>query len=215
VACSKCARSTGKECVDIAKEKGYSGFVITDHFWGGNTSIDKGAGWAEFVKAYKDEYEVTKEYGSTQGIQVFFGIEDGIGRGKEILIYGIDPGDLMNHPEYLELPLKEKIHLLHSLGGVVFLAHPFRDRQYIAEPDLQPDPALFDGIEGYNRGNDESESQKAFVFAKENGLLIISGGDIHRIDSFGFSGIEFSEKPTDSADFVAKIKANDFSLIME
>ncbi len=211
--CSKCAHSTGKDMVDKAKELGYAGFVITNHFWGGNSAVDRNLGWEKFVEIYKNDYEIAKEYGEQIGIQVFFGVEDGIGGGKEILIYGVDPDDLIAHPEYLELPLKGKIDLLHSLGGIVFQAHPFRDRCYIDEPDVQPDPTLFEGVEAFNQYNAEGENSKAFRYAEENGLIAISGGDVHEIDGFGNCGIEFSEKPKDYADLLAKIMQGDFSLL--
>ena len=214
-ACSLCASSTGREYVDTAKALGYSGFVITNHFWGGNTRIDRSVGWEQFVKVYKDDYEDTRAYGESQGIDVFFGIEDGIGKGKEILIFGIDPDELMRHSEYLEMSLEEKTKLLHSLGGVVFMAHPFRNRPGIAEPDVQPNPALFDGLEGHNQYTDKAENDKAFAFAKENGLVAISGGDVHKTVGFGNAGVEFDEKPKDYADFLSKILKNEFTLIIK
>lgn len=211
--CSKCGGSTGHEFVDTAKKMGYAGIVITNHFWGGNTCIDKNIGWENFVKAYKEDYLDTLEYGLTQGVDVFFGLEDGIGGGKEILIYGVDPDDLIAHPEYLELPLKGKIDLLHSLGGIVFQAHPFRDRCYIDEPDVQPDPTLFEGVEAFNQYNAEGENPKAFAYAEKYGLIAISGSDVHEVDGFGNCGIEFTEKPKDYADLLAKIMQRDFTLL--
>ena len=214
-ACSKCARSKGVELVDKAKGLGYSGFVLTDHFWGGNSAIDRSIGWEKFVEAYKKDHEITRNYGEKQGVQVFFGVEEGIGDGKEILIYGISPDDLIHHPEWLEISLKEKCNLIHSLGGIVFQAHPFRSRAYIPEPDMQPDPNFFDGVEAYNKCNSIEENEKAFAFAKEHGLLTLSGGDVHSAGGLGGAGIAFEEKPRDYAEFIEKIKNNDFSLIMK
>ena len=211
--CSKCAHSTGKELVDKAKELGYAGFVITNHFWGGNSAIDRNLGWERFVEAYKTDYEIAKEYGEQIGIQVFFGVEEGVGGGKEILIYGISPDDLIRHPEWLEISLEEKCNLIHSLGGIVFLAHPFRNRAYILEPDVQPNPDFFDGVEGYNKCNPKEENEKAFDFAEKHRLLTISGGDVHSTSGFGGAGIEFAENPKDYADLLAKIMQRDFTLL--
>ena len=36
---SACAKCSGKELAEAAKEAGYTGIIITDHNWGGNTAI--------------------------------------------------------------------------------------------------------------------------------------------------------------------------------
>lgn len=214
-ACSACAISTGCELVDVAKENGYSGFVITNHFYRGNTCIDRNLPWADFVRAYKEDYEITRDYAEKIGFQVFFGFEEGFAPGKEMLVFGTDPDDIMKHPEFPTLQLKDKVDLIHSLGGITVCAHPFRNRAYIPDPDTEPDPECFDGIEGYNKGNPPSENEKAFAFAKKHGHIILSGGDIHSIKAFGGSGIEFKDKILGYKDFIQKIKNNEFSLILE
>jgi len=190
-ACSACAVSSGIEMVDAAKENDFSGFVITNHFYHGNTCVDRNLDWADFIKAYKDDYETTREYGAKNGIQVFFGIEEGFAPGKEMLIYGLTPEQLTAHPEFIMLGAKEKSELIHSLGGITVCAHPYRNRSYIPDPDSDPDITLFDAIEGYNRGNPDNENEKAVVFAGQNKMIITSGGDIHSAASFGPSGIAF------------------------
>lgn len=213
--CSACAVSTGCEMVDAAKEKGYSGFVITNHFYRGNTSIDRNLPWVDFVRAYKEDYEITKNYGAKMGIQVFFGFEEGFAPGKEMLVFGTNPDDIMKHPEFPTLELPEKVNLIHSLGGITVCAHPFRNRSYIPDPDTEPNPDLFDGIETYNKANPEPENEKAFLFAKKNGHIMLSGGDVHSAKAFGGAGIEFKDKILDYNDFLRKIKNNEFSLILE
>ena len=39
--CSACALSSGYEMVEAALRDGYSGFFITNHFYHGNSSIDR------------------------------------------------------------------------------------------------------------------------------------------------------------------------------
>ena len=38
---SACARSLAADIADFYKAKGYDGIVITDHFWTGNTRVDR------------------------------------------------------------------------------------------------------------------------------------------------------------------------------
>jgi len=212
--CSACAVSTGEEMVNAAKECGYSGFVITNHFYHGNTSIDRNLDWTEFIEKYNEDYIKTREYGLKNGIQVFFGIEEGFAPGKEMLIYGLSPEQLKAHPEFIMLGAKEKVELIHSLGGITVCAHPYRARAYIPNPDSDPDPTLFDGIEGYNRANMPEENDKAFAFAKKHGLFTTSGGDVHSSNNFGNAGIAFNTEIKDYSDFLNRLKNGDFSLIM-
>ena len=39
--CSLCAVATMEEMVAACREKGYAGFVVTNHFYHGNTGIDR------------------------------------------------------------------------------------------------------------------------------------------------------------------------------
>ncbi len=211
--CSACAISTGYEMVDAAKEKGYSGFVITNHFYHGNTCVDRNLDWTNFINTYREDYEITKEYGDKNGIQVFFGIEEGFAPGKEMLIYGITPQQLIEHPEFIMLGAKEKSDLIHSLGGITVCAHPYRDRAYIPDPDTDPDPTLFDAIEGYNKGNRENENEKAVNFAIKHNLPFTSGGDVHSKEAFGLAGISFETEIKDYSDFLNRLKNGKYSII--
>lgn len=212
--CSACAISSGYEIVDAAVKKGYSGFFITNHFYHGNTSIDRNLDWESFISAYRADYELTKNYGEKMGIQVFFGLEEGFAAGKEMLIYGVAPEVFVKNPEFIMLGAKEKADFVRDNGGITVCAHPFRSRSYIPNPNKKPDPSIFDGIEAYNQGNLPEENQKAFDFATENGLFTTSGGDIHRKNDFGFAGIEFTKKLKNDRDFIKKLKSGDYKLIM-
>lgn len=213
-ACSACAVSDGIEMVDAAKAAGYSGIVITNHFYHGNTAVDRNLDWEDFVETYNKDYLATRNYGKKQGIQVFFGIEEGFAPGKEMLIYGISPKQLKEHPEFIMLGAKEKAELVHSLGGAVICAHPFRNRSYIPDPDAIPDMTMFDGIEMYNLGNDEQANLKAEFFVKENKIIPTSGGDVHVAKGFGYAGIAFETPIKSYKDFVKRLKKGDFSLII-
>ncbi len=211
--CSECGVSSIEEMVDAAVEHGYSGFVVTNHFYHGNTAVDRNLPWEDFIDAYKKDYEHGREYGKPKGITVFFGIEEGFAPGKEMLIYGITPEDLKEHPEFIMMSAKEKSDLVRALGGICICAHPFRARSYIPNPDIPPNPDLFDGIEGYNHCNVIADNEKAMAFAIENKMIITSGSDTHRCDNFGNAGIAFETPIKDYSDFVKRIKNGAFSII--
>ena len=50
--CSLCGASKPEEMVDAYAKAGYDGFFFTNHFFLGNTAIDRSLPWNEFVLAY-------------------------------------------------------------------------------------------------------------------------------------------------------------------
>ena len=86
---SRCGRSTPEEMVMACKAYGYTGIIITEHNWGGNTCIDGNLPWGEYVEKFCVGYEKAKAKGDETGLDVFFGWEAGY-NGTEFLIYGLD-----------------------------------------------------------------------------------------------------------------------------
>lgn len=214
-ACSDCAVSSAFEMLDAAKQNGYSGIVITNHFYNGNTCVDRSLPWKDFVNEYKKDYENAKSYGEKLGLKVFFGIEEGYEPGKEMLIYGLSPEILENCPEFKNMSAKEKSEFAHENGGITVCAHPFRDRFYIPNPDTPPNPIFFDGIECFNYFNKDEENDKAFAFAEQCGLIKTSGCDIHNAKDFGKAGIAF-EKPINAySDLLKYLKSGEYKLIID
>lgn len=211
--CSACGVSSGEEMVDAAVKNGYSGIVITNHFYHGNTAIDRGLDWKDFVGEYEKDYLRAKNYGERKGITVFFGLEEGFAIGKEMLIYGISPQDLILCPEFPRFSAAKKSRFVRSNGGLCICAHPFRHRDYIPDPDTPPDPDLFDGIEGFNLANTSEDNEMAMIFAVNNKKVITSGGDVHNAAKFGGAGIAFDTPVKSYADFLCRLKNAEFKLI--
>lgn len=211
--CSACAVSDPSEIIEAAVKHNYAGLVITNHFYHGNTAVDRNLPWEEFVDAYEKDYLELKRLGEENGITVFFGLEEGFAPGREMLIYGVEPKVFKDHPEFIMMSAKEKVDFVHKNGGVCVCAHPFRNREYIPDPDTAPDPKLFDGIEGYNFCNEESENEKAMLFGINNGKFITSGSDCHHVKHFGQAGIAFKRPVKSYAGFIKKLKSGDYTLI--
>ncbi len=211
--CSACAISSPKKMIEAAAEKGYSGIIVTNHFYHGNTSVNRNLPWRDFMNAYVDDYLELKAEGEKYGINVFFGIEEGFAVGKEMLIYGVEPEYFLEHPEFIMMSAREKTDFVHECGGVCVCAHPFRDRDYIPDPENEPDPDLFDGIEGFNYCNKPEENEKAFIYALNNKKFITSGSDTHDNKNFGNAGIVFEAPVTDYKTFIEKLKKGEFKLI--
>lgn len=211
--CSACSFSTPKQMIDALKEHGYAGTIITNHFYHGNTAIDRNLSWREFVEHYENDYLEAKEYGDKVGVKVFFGIEEAVGGGKEVIICGIDPEALKNCEDFLNYTVEQMSKFTHENGGIIIAAHPFRHRPYISEPDKEPDPDIFDAIEGFNLCNTEEENAKGLEFAKKCGLPSTSGGDVHVAEHVGRSGIVFDYPIENVEQFKEGVKSDNFKLI--
>lgn len=175
--------------IESLRRKGFSGMVITNHFFRGDTKVDRTLSWAEFIDAYREDYEKGKKIARLYDFDLLFGIEEHIGDGREVLVYGITPDFLYTHPEIKRAELNDFVALVHKEGGLVFQAHPFRDRWYIAKPTPLEELPLLDGIEVYNAGNHDDENARAEEFAKTKNYPLIAGSDAHSSKDAGRAGI--------------------------
>lgn len=208
--CSHCGSASAEELVKSAAENGYAGVVFTNHFFKGNTGIPRDLPWAEFVAQYGKDYETAKKLGAELNVQVLFGVEEGLGLGKEVLIYGLLPQVFAAETHFNQMTLPQMSAFVHRHGGLIFSAHPFRNRSYVHFPDEPPQMQYLDGLEGYNAGNNREDDTKAVQFANQNHLVMISGGDVHSAAMFGKAGLAFDELVTDNKQLVAALKAGAF-----
>lgn len=188
--------------IDTLMEKGFSGMVITNHFFRGDTRIDRGLPWEAFVAEYEKDFERAKAYAKDKDFDVLFGIEEHISDGNEVLVYGIMPAFLAAHPELKTASLCEYAELVHGAGGLVYQSHPFRERWYIAHPLPFDDVEILDGVEGYNAANEPQQNEQALAFASEKGLRVIAGSDAHAYTTSGRAGIRSSVRIRDNETLV-------------
>ncbi len=212
---SGCAVSDATEYIEAAKKNGYAGMVFTNHFYRGNTAISRELPWQDFVACYRDEYLRVREVGEKEGIDVLFGIEEGFGGGKECLIYGLDAETIASERSFSRLPIEELSQFVRENGGFIAQAHPFRQRGYILNSFERPNVAFFDAIEVYNRGNTLEDNVTAEEFARETGIAVISGGDVHSVSGFGRSGVAFEERVRTGEDLVRLLKAGRYKLVAD
>ncbi len=212
--CSACAKGDPVKTVYALKDAGFSGLVLTNHFLHGNTGIDRNLPWNEFVSFYEKDYLLAKEAGDREDFDVIFGIEEHIGEGKEVLLYGITPEFLYAHPELKEASLEKISEETRKFGGLVFQAHPYRSRSYIPEPNKNIPVELIDGFETYNASNPENENIAASQYAKEHGLLVSAGSDAHWEVFENRFGIQCNHRIKNSARLAETLKSGDYSLYL-
>lgn len=211
--CSACASADPAAMVRSLKKAGFAGVVMTDHFLHGNTAVRRNQPWEEIVRAFEHNYEIARAEGEQLDFDVLFGIEEGVGGGKEVLLYGITPAFLYEHPQLREANLPTLSRLVHEAGGLLFQAHPFRVREYIANP-WEPLPAGYlDGVEGYNLHNGEIENARAEQFAVQNGLLISAGSDNHHLEKARY-GLISPHRLRDEAALAALLRSGEYELYL-
>lgn len=211
---SACAKNTGREMAIAHKEAGYTGIIVTDHFFYGNTAVDRDLPWQDWVHEYCSGYRDAKAISKELDLDVFFGWESGY-NGPEFLVYGLDEDWLMNHPEIKDATVKEQHKLVHEAGGIVFQAHPYREEWYIPEVLLFPDDV--DGIEVFNASNKWTDgkdlfNERAAKYALEHDFPVTCGSDIHSNVPM-MSGTAFNRRLTSIQDFIELVMKRECTLI--
>ena len=175
---SACANSKGSEYIRLYKELGYSGIVVTDHFYHGNTAVPRGLPWKEWVKQFCKGYEEAKNEGDKQGFEVFFGWEETFDGCDDYLVYGLDKEWLLEHPEAKNWTRGQQFHTVKDAGGCVVQAHPFRQHSYISKIILST--GCVDAVEVANATNfEQSYDGLAMRYAQNLGLPYTAGSDTH------------------------------------
>ena len=173
---SACARSTGAEHARFYKRIGFTGIIITDHFFGGNTTVPRNMPWKERINRFCSGYEDAYAEGQRIGLDVFFGWEQYF-EDDEYLIYGLDKAWLLDHPEVEHWTRREQFEQVRRYGGCVVQAHPFRERDYIRHVRLGH--LYYDGVEAANAANTQYADAAAYCYAKAHGLPMTAGSDNH------------------------------------
>lgn len=209
---SACAHNTAAEMARAYKEAGYTGIIITDHFFYGNTAVDRKLPWEEWVEQYCKGYENAKAEGDKIGLQVFFGWESAY-HGTEFLVYGLDKEWLKTHPEIKDATIEEQYEMVHRDGGMVIHAHPYREASYI--PEIRLFPKHVDGVEGINASHKFREKKAenglplydvlAQEYAEKHNLPMIGGSDNHTTEMLG-GGTAFTRKLESIQDFISAVK---------
>ena len=215
--CSHCACSTARELVRAYHAAGFAGMVLTDHFLTGNTAVDRSLPWDAKMRLYYQAYLDACEEAAPLDFDVIFGIEHHYGKGKEVLVYGIDLDFLLANPDLTQIPLDTFVDRVHKAGGIVIHAHPYRKREYI-DPAVAPRLDITDGIEVYNAGDGaKDEDRKALAQSRELGGIMTAGSDLHHVVSskLGKAGVIFPHRVRNGAEFIAALREGACAYLVE
>lgn len=212
--CSACGQLTPADLAKALYDYGYQGCVITNHFYHGNSGIDRGLSWHDFVFAYEKDYIECSEAAKKYDLDIIFGIEEVVVPGLEILCYGITPKILYDNPILQSCDIATWTKIMRENGVVLIQAHPFRKAFYIPNPGPLP-PEYCDGVEVYNHGNAQEENDQAQTYANEYTHFIkTSSGDAHWRERVPCGGIVTENRIKDSFELVKILKEGAFELII-
>ena len=209
---SLCSPCSGAQQGDCLKACGYDGCFVTDHFFGGNTAVDRRLPWDIKTHLFCQGYEDAKRRGDEVGFKVFFGLEFGW-HSTEFLTYGIDKQFLLDHPELENITLPKYAELVHANGGFIVHPHPFREAGYI--DTIRLFPRCVDGVEVENASHTNPDfNRRAREYAASYDLPMTGGSDTHYTWGFPGGGIAL-DKPLESPqDYLERLRANDITEIL-
>ncbi|MGE5613317.1 MAG: PHP domain-containing protein [Bacillota bacterium] len=187
---SWCARVPAVEAVRMYHHYGYTGIIVTDHYFRGFFETMPFGNWERKIDCFLSGYRKALNEGGKIGLDVCLGMEIRFDENdNDYLVYGIDEAFLKENRKLYRLTLEEFKGFVAGKGIAVVQAHPFRPGMIPAQP------SLLDAVEAFN-GNPRQESQNhlAFEYAVQNGLKMLSGTDFHRVEDAFRGGVATEEK---------------------
>ena len=204
---STCACIDAQEAVELYKNAGYSGVIVTDHF--SQDCFDnkyEGKNWNEKVDYYLRGYRKAKAL-ATDDFAVLLALEARFENDNDYLVYGVDEDFLYKNEWFTKMTIKQFKKLAEKNQLTVIQAHPFRIDSNITNP------RYIDGIEIYN-GNRRHDSSNniAEMWAKKHGFITTSGSDFHEYEDIARGGVYLDRFVSDVKEFRAELLAGRVTL---
>ncbi len=205
---SRCGKVSAKDGIEMYKNAGYSGVLVTDHLGTEYLNINyKGENWTEKIEYYLQGYREAKKY-ETESFSVMLGAELRFDENmNDYLVLGLTEDFLFENEWFTHLKEKEFKRLCEQNQMTIIQAHPFRPGITIAKPhDI-------DGIEVFN-GNKRHDSANdiAAMWAKKYHLMTTSGSDFHETEDLARGGVYLENFVKNSKSFRANLLAGKYSL---
>lgn len=181
------------ENIDILKQRGYQGMLISDH---------------DSYKAYRYYQKLPQR---PEDFVVLKGIEyDTVDAGHMLIIMPTD----VKLPilELRGLPVTLLIEIVHCYGGIIGPAHPCGEKFLSIHNTLRSKKSAniykkFDFIEGYNACEDADSNMRAMMLAEEYNLPCFGGSDSHKSDGAGFGYTILQEHIRDESELIDYVRS--------
>lgn len=205
---SRCGHLEIKELVELYKDAGYSGIILTDHFSPMTFDLPDFFSKKKAVDHYLRAHREAKKY-NDDNFTVLLGMELRFHLTvNDYLIYGITEEMLYELPNPLSLYIKKASKIFHNNGCLLVQAHPFR--KFITRTN----PDYLDGVEIYNGKASAEENENAEKWADQiNAPIQLSGSDCHRETGVGLGGIATDTPIKNNNDLINILKSGNFKLI--
>lgn len=211
--CDRDARLSGSQLVQLYKEAGYDGIVITDHYierfytrWFPDEVA--GLNHQQQVHRWQKGYRAAKEEGDRIGFTVLPGAEVRFDNfPNDYLIYGLHAEFFSTVPRLNELKNVQELLALLPKEVCVVQAHPFREDMVVTDPR-----GMF-GLEVFNGGTEKFRNEMAKAYAQHYGMPMTSGSDIHGISRLGKGGIMTERRIQTPEDLIAVLRSGEYALI--
>ena len=187
---SPCGKVPADEVVRIYKKAGYTGIVVTDHYYNSFFENQPLTNWASKLNLFLTGYKKAFAEGQRLGLDVLLGMEIRFNENvNDYLVFGFDESFLQEYKELYKLNLQAFRELTADKGIIIIQAHPFRPMMVPAPP------TLIDGVEIYN-GNPRHDSLNhlSAQYAQDHGLKMLSGSDFHQPQDAARGGIIIGER---------------------
>ena len=210
--CDLVARLSGAQLVRAYAEQGYSGMVITDHYfsiffdWFGKEL--EGATHRQIMDRWLRGFDSARNEGEKIGFTVLPGAEVRIdGTINDYLVYGLEVEDLYRLPLLNRMSsIDEVLDILPDYTCVVH-THPFRNSMTVR------DPSRFFGIEVHNGGTEPFRNALAQTWAEHYGKAMTSGSDCHGPEAVAQGGITTDTPIYTPADLTNILRCGKYQLI--
>lgn len=202
----------GAEMVRMYADAGYSGMVVTDHYFSMFEERFfpeiKNVPHEEFVRRWLKGYYNARNEGEKTGFTVLSGAEVRLDSlPNDYLVYGVDESLFYTLPRLNRLgSLKELSEVLPD-DALIVQAHPFRNNMLVR------DPSEVFGIEAFNGGTEDFRNEMAKSFAEHYGKRMTSGSDYHGKKAFASGGIATDRKILTQKDLTETLKSGNYKLI--
>ena len=212
--CDLAAHASGAELVRIYHAAGYSGMVITDHYFATfykwfAAELEGKTHRAVMERRLKGYYEARNE-GEKLGFTVLPGAEGRFDKSpygiNDFLVYGCDEEFFLTAPRLNELTSLDELKALLPEGACVVLAHPFRVKMTVM------DPAPLFGIEAHNGLTEPYRNGMAEAYAAHFGKPVTSGSDCHHRDHACKGGIDTPRVIRTPKDLSDVLRSGDYTL---
>lgn len=187
------SRVSLEQYINILKQKGFQGMVVTDH-----DTYEGYRHWKNHLKAKEKE-----------GFVVLKGIEYDTRDAGHILVI-MPEGVKMRLLEMRGMRVSVLIDLVHRNGGVLGPAHPCGEKymsftntkRFYQSPELMK---RFDFVEVFNACEPAQSNAGALALAEKYGLMKVGGSDAHRPDCVGQAYTIIPEPVTCETELISMI----------